>query len=72
VARDLAVVAAGGRGQATDLALVDELEVAAARVPAGAIPRFLVRLARTAELLEANANPELIVDILVLAWPRAA
>ena len=72
VARDLAVVAAGGRGRAVDLALVDDLEAAAARIPVGAAPAFLARLPRIARLLEANANPELIVDVLVLAWPRAA
>jgi DNA polymerase-3 subunit delta' len=72
VARDLAVVAAGGRGRAVDLALVDDLEAAAARIPVGAAPAFLARLARAAQLLEANANPELIVDVLILAWPRAA
>jgi hypothetical protein len=33
---------------------------------------FLARLARSAELLDSNANPELVVDVLVLAWPRAA
>jgi len=72
VARDLAVVAAGGRGQSVDLALVDDLDAAAARIPAGSAPAFLARLGRAAQLLEANANPELIVDVLVLAWPRAA
>jgi DNA polymerase-3 subunit delta' len=72
VARDLAVVAAGGRGRAVDLALVDDLELAAAGVSVGAASAFLVRLARAADLLEGNANPELIVDVLVLAWPRAA
>jgi len=72
VARDLAVVAAGGRERAVDLALVDDLETAAARISAGAAPAFLARLARSAELLDANANPELVVDVLVLAWPRAA
>jgi hypothetical protein len=72
VARDLAVVAAGGRERAVDLALIDDLETAAALLPAGAAPAFLARLARSAELLDSNANPELIVDVLVLAWPRAA
>jgi DNA polymerase-3 subunit delta' len=72
VARDLAVVAAGGRGRSVDLALVDDLKAAAARIPVGGAPVFLARLARAAELLEANSNPELIVDVLVLAWPRAA
>jgi hypothetical protein len=72
VARDLAVVAAGGRERAVDLALVDDLETAATRIAAGAASAFLARLARSAELLDANANPELVVDVLVLAWPRAA
>jgi len=72
VARDLAVVAAGGSGRAVDVALVDDLQAAAARIPYGAAPAFLARLARAAQLLEANVNPELIVDVLVLAWPRAA
>ena len=72
VARDLAVVAAGGRDRSVDLALVDDLEAAVARIPAGSAPVFLARMARAAELLEANASPELIVDVLVLAWPRGA
>jgi DNA polymerase-3 subunit delta' len=72
VARDLAVVAAGGSSRAMNIALVDDLEATAARIPAGAVPAFLARLARAAQLLEANANPELVVDVLVLAWPRAA
>lgn len=72
VARDLAVVAAGGRGRVVEIALVDDLEAAAARIQAGAASAFLARLARAAQLLEANVNPELIVDTLVLAWPRAA
>jgi DNA polymerase-3 subunit delta' len=72
VARDLAVVAAGGSSRAVNIALVEDLEAAAARIPAGAVPAFLVRLARAAQLLEANANPELVVDVLVLAWPRVA
>ncbi len=72
VARDLAVVAAGGREHAVDLGLIDDLELAAGRITAGAAPVFLARLARAAELLDANANPELVVDVLVLAWPRAA
>ena len=56
----------------TATSVVDDLEAAASRIPAGAVPAFLARLARAAQLLEANANPELVVDVLVLAWPRAA
>ncbi len=69
VARDLAVVAAGSRSAVRDPALLDDLETVAARMPAGAPAAFVGRLARAAELLEMNANPELLVDVLVLAWP---
>jgi DNA polymerase-3 subunit delta' len=72
VARDLAVVASGGRERAVDLALIEDLETAAGRIRPGAAPAFLARLARCADLLDANANPELVVDVLVLAWPDAA
>ena len=55
-----------------DLALIEDLETAAGLIRPGAAPAFLARLARCAELLDANANPELVVDVLVLAWPDAA
>ncbi len=70
VARDVAVVAAGSRASVRDPALLDDLEAVASRMPHGAPAAFAGRLARSAELLEANANPELLVDVLVLAWPR--
>jgi DNA polymerase-3 subunit delta' len=69
VARDLAVVAAGSPGAVRDPALIDDLERAAGRVAPSHPGAFLARLARAAQLLEANANPELLVDVLVLAWP---
>ena len=72
VARDLAVAETGARARIRDLALLEDLEAAATRLPPGAAARFLVRVARVTELLEANANPELAVDVLVLAWPMAA
>jgi DNA polymerase-3 subunit delta' len=71
VARDLAVVAAGSRAAVHDPALLDDLDATASRIPPGSAVAFLGRLARAVELLEANANPELLVDVLVLAWPRA-
>ncbi len=71
VARDLAVVAAGAPGAVRDPALLDDLERASARVAPSDPPAFLVRLSRAVQLLEANANPELLVDVLVLAWPPA-
>ncbi|MCU0482666.1 MAG: hypothetical protein MUC54_00075 [Chloroflexi bacterium] len=72
VARDLAVVGAGGRAAVHDPALLDDLDALAPRVAPGAAAAFLERLATLAERLEANANPELVVDVLALAWPRAA
>ncbi len=69
VARDLAVVAAGARAAVRDPGLLDDLEPVAARIPTGAAAAFATRLARAAELLDANANPELLVDVLALAWP---
>ena len=70
VARDLAVTAAGSAAAARDMALLDDLRAVAAGVAPEACTAFLGRLVRAAELLEANANPELLVDTLVLAWPR--
>jgi DNA polymerase-3 subunit delta' len=72
VARDLAVVAAGSPEAVRDIALLDDLASTSSRLPPGSVAAFLGHLARAAELLESNANPELLVDVLVLAWPRAA
>jgi hypothetical protein len=72
VARDLAVVRAGDRAAVHDPALLDDLDALAPRVVPGAAADFMGRLADLATRLEANANPELVVDVLVLAWPRAA
>jgi DNA polymerase-3 subunit delta' len=71
VARDLAVTAAGAGAAARDTALLDDLRAVAGAVPPDACVAFLGRLVRAAELLEGNANPELLVDTLVLAWPHA-
>ncbi len=59
----------GGRRELRDPALLEELEAAAAGLSAGAAAGFLVRLDRVAELVAGNANPELALDVLVLAWP---
>ncbi len=70
--RDLAVVAAGGLGEVRDPALLDELVPVAARLPAGAAVDFLARLERATELVAGNVGPELVVDVLLLAWPTLA
>ncbi len=71
VARDLAVVATGNRTAVHDPSLLEDLQAAAGRLAPGAAAAFLDRIAQAAELLDANANPELAIDVLVLAWPRA-
>jgi hypothetical protein len=72
VARDVAVAAIGGPGgrrAVHDVALLEELEAAASRLPPHAMPSFLARLDRVSELVAGNVSPELAVDVLVLAWP---
>jgi hypothetical protein len=51
--------------------MLEDLTAAAARVDSESLGAFLAGLDRTAALLEGNANPELALDVLVLAWPRA-
>lgn len=72
VARDLFVAGRGGRARVTDAALIEELEVAGRTVDRAAGAAFLSRLDRTARLIEGNANPELALDVLVLAWSHGA
>ncbi len=72
LARDLAVVTRGARAGLRDPGLLDDLEAVARAVDPAAAAAFLARLERTAGLIEANANPELALDVLVLAWPDAA
>ncbi|MFH0751798.1 MAG: hypothetical protein V2B17_08175, partial [Chloroflexota bacterium] len=61
----------GAGAAARDTALLDDLRLVADAVAPEACSAFLGRLVRAAELLDANANPELLVDTLVLAWPHA-
>ena len=69
VARDLAVAGLGDERLVGDAGLLDELR-AAAGIPTGELAAFLERLDRSGELIEANASPELVLDVLVLSWPR--
>lgn len=70
VSRDLALVAADGSRSIRDPELLEEFGTAAAGVAPGAAADFLRRLARGAELVAGNVAPELVLDSLVLAWPR--
>jgi len=72
VARDLVLIGHGGVRSVHDTVLLDELAAVAATIDPGAAIAFLERAARSAEWLATNVSPELILDALVLAWPRRA
>jgi hypothetical protein len=74
VARDLALIEAGGARSVRDTVMLEELGAVAGAIEPGAAVAFLARSTRAAELLAANVSPELVLDALVLAWPagRAA
>ena len=70
VARDLALCRRGLDRSVRDLGLLDETAAAAAGLDAHDLDRFLDRLGRAAVLIVGNVSPELVLDDLVLAWPR--
>ena len=53
-----------------DPALLEELEAAAGELPPGAAATFLARIAEADALVKGNVTPELLVDVLLLHWPR--
>lgn len=69
--RDVTVVALGERAAVRDLALHDDLEAAAPAIGAEGAAEFLRRLDVAGERLEGNVSPELVLDVLALAWGRA-
>ena len=73
VARDLALVGADGARSVRDPDLLEEFTAAAADLPDGAAAR-VPRPARSAgpSWWPATCSPELVLDSLVLAWPRRA
>lgn len=71
VARDLALAARGGRSELRQPELLDDLTAAAALVDAPSVARFLARLESVGRALDAYANPELALDVLLLEWPRS-
>jgi DNA polymerase-3 subunit delta' len=71
VDRDLLLVTLGEERRLRDPALLDDYRAAAA-IPADRLRDFAARLARSAELLESNVSPELVVDALLVAWPHPA
>jgi DNA polymerase-3 subunit delta' len=70
IARDLAVVGAGGTRHLRELELVDDLRGVAPAVSVAALAVFLARLTAVSLQLDENVNPELALDVLALTWPR--
>ncbi len=68
--RDLALVGLGEPRGLHEPELLEELRDVAARTRPAAVAGMLVELDRAGQLIDANANPELAIDVLVLAWPR--
>ena len=70
------MVVLGAERQVRDPALLDELRIVAGPLGEGGggarLGSFLGRLDAAGELLEANVRPELVLDTLLLAWPRTA
>lgn len=71
VARDLALVERGSVA-VRDPALLEELQDAARGLGTGAAAGALARLVRARELVDGNVSPELVLDTMLLAWPRRA
>jgi DNA polymerase III subunit delta' len=70
LARDLVLAERGARRTVRDPALLEELEAAARDLPPGAAAIFLPRIAEADGLVKGNVTPELLLDVLLLAWPR--
>jgi len=70
VARDVALAQAGSPRGVRDVALMEELDAAASDLPPGAAAEALGRLVRAAELVDSNVSPELVLDVLLVRWPR--
>jgi hypothetical protein len=52
------------------LDLLEELEAVAQRLDRAVLVSFLVGLDGLTAAIEAYANPELVLDVLLLRWPR--
>jgi len=70
LARDLAFAQCGAQGSIRDVILLEEIEAAARDLPSGAPAETLARLVRADELIAGNVSPELVLDVLLVRWPR--
>ena len=67
VVRDLVLIT-GAPDSVRDIALLDDLRLAAGRLQPDAAGRFLRALDSAGERLEGNVSPELVLDVLALRW----
>jgi hypothetical protein len=70
VARDVVLAGSGANRSVSDPVLLEESAAVAAAIAPGSAVAFLDRVGAAAELLEANVSPELVLDSVVLGWPR--
>ena len=70
LARDLLIVVDGGERHVRQLELLEELDAVAPRLDPAALVAFLAGLDVLTAAIEAYANPELVLDVLLLRWPR--
>jgi len=70
LARDLVLAERGARKTVRDPVLLEELEAAARDLPPGAATAFLARIAEADGLVMGNVTPELLLDVLLVHWPR--
>ncbi len=70
LARDVALVEAGALRSVRDPALLEEIGAAASRLGPGAAAAFLARIAGADDLVRGSVSPELLIDVLLIRWPR--
>jgi DNA polymerase III subunit delta' len=71
LARDLALATHGATSELRQPDLLDDLKAAAAKVEPAKATAFVGRLDQALSALDMYANPDLLLDTLLLAWPRA-
>lgn len=72
VTRDLGLVVVGDQAAIRDLDLVDDLQDPSSRLDPVTIGAALRRIDTAAERLEGNVSPELVLDVLAIAWAPPA
>ena len=70
LARDLALAAHGAKAELRQPELLDDLRAVAGTLEPADLTGFVSRLDSSVAALEMYANPDLLLDTLLLAWPR--